>query len=149
MKLFSVLKKLLLEYIHPNAEVIYSTTMNEIGFEFYDSPHIYEKRKQTGTVRLKDMGTLIQMIKMSVPKIYHKYYLSGKKFKEIESDDPKKIRFALRRTVGSKQPTAIIQIEEFLEDKGFVFVVITYFDEEGENLNALFNKMRTRFILDV
>jgi hypothetical protein len=149
MKLFQTLKHIILEYIHPEAEVLYSTTMNEKSFIFYDSPHIYEKRKGYDKVRLTDKELLLDMIKLSVPKLYNKYYNSGRRFREIESDDPKKSRFAIRRKTGKREPAAIIQIDEFIEDKGFIFVVITFFDEKGENLKNMTNKMRTRFILDI
>jgi len=149
MKLFQTLKYIILEYIHPEAEVLYSTTMNEKSFIFYDSPHIYEKRKGYDKVRLTDKELLLDMIKLSVPKLYHKYYNSGRRFREIESDDPKKSRFAIRRKIGKREPVAIIQIDEFIEDKGFIFIVITFFDEKGENLKNMTNKMRTRFILDI
>jgi len=149
MKLFKTLKDIILEYIHPEAEVIYSTTMNEKSFIFYDSPHIYEKRKGYDKVRMTDKELLLDMIKLSVPKLYHKYYDSGKKFREIDSDDPRKSRFAVRKKIGKREPTAIIQIDEFIEEKGFIFVVITFFDEKGENLKGMQNKMRTRYILDI
>ena len=149
MKLFKTLKDIILEYIHQDAEVIYSTTMNEKSFVFYDSPHIYEKRKGYGRVRLTDKELLLDMVKLSVPKLYHKYYDSGRRFREVHSDDPRKIRFAIRRKIGKRQPTAIIQIDEFIEDKGFIFVIITFFDEKGENLKGMQNIMKTRYILDI
>ncbi len=149
MKLFTTLKKILLEFVHPDADVIYSTTMNEKSFIFYDNPHLYERRTKYNRVRLTDKELLLDMIKLSVPKLYHKYYDSGKKFREIESDDPRKSRFAIRRKLGKREPVAIIQIDEYIKDKGFIFVVITFFDETGENLNDMTNKLRTRFILDI
>lgn len=149
MKLFKTLKNILLEYIHKDAEVIYSTTMNEKSFIFYDSPHIYHDRKGFNRVRLTDKELLLDMIKLSVPKLYHKYYDSGRRFREIDSDNPRKVRFAIRRKIGKREPTAIIQIDEFIEDKGFIFVVITFFDEKGENLRNMSNIMKTRYILDI
>jgi hypothetical protein len=70
MKILDILKRLIKEYIHPGASVIYETKLKGKDFIFYDSPHLYEIRKDFGTVRLKDMSLLIDICKSTVFKLY-------------------------------------------------------------------------------
>lgn len=149
MKLFNVLKNIIKEYIHPRAIILYETVFNEKKFIFYDSPHLYDIRKETRKVRLTDTELLVNMCKNIVSPMYSKYYLSGKKFREIELDDPRKIRFGVLKKMKDREAVAIIQMEEFSEREGFTFVVITFFDEKGLTLRGLENKFKVRFILEI
>jgi len=149
MKILDILKRLIREYIHPGASVIYETNLKGKDFIFYDSPHLYEIRKDFGTVRLKDMSMLIDICKSTVFKLYTQYYRMNTHYREIDEYDPKKIRFGVVKKFENKDVMVIMQIEKFDRKEGFIIVVITIFDEEGITPRSLERNYNPRFFLEV
>jgi hypothetical protein len=65
----------------------------------------------------------------------------------IDKDDPKKVRFAIRRIKGQSRPQMILQIEELTENK-ITLNMITFLDN-NKDLFSINNPNQTRFILDI
>jgi hypothetical protein len=145
MKLLSAIKSLIMEYIHDEADLIVYETIDGIDVEVWKSPHTEETRGDKK--RIPENRVMMKLIKESIPQIVKKYFQSGKNFRLIDKDDPKKIRFAVRRIKGLSRPQMILQIEELTENK-IVLNMITFLDT-GTDLFGINNPNKARFILDI
>lgn len=145
MKLLSAIKSLVMEYIHEKADLIVVETIDGIDVEVWKSPHTEELRGDKK--RIPENRVMVKLIQESIPQIVKKYFQSGKNFRLIDKDDPKKIRFAVRRIKGKSRPQMILQIEELTENK-IVLNMITFLDT-GTDLFGINNPNKARFILDI
>jgi hypothetical protein len=145
MKLLSTVVSLVLEYIHDDADLIVYETIDGVDVEVWKSPHTEELRGDKK--RIPENRVMVKLIQESIPQIVKKYFQSGKNFRLIDKDDPKKVRFAIRRIKGQSRPQMILQIEELTENK-ITLNMITFLDN-NKDLFSINNPNQTRFILDI
>jgi hypothetical protein len=145
MKLLSTVVSLVLEYIHDDADLIVYETIDGVDVEVWKSPHTEELRGDKK--RIPENRVMVKLIQESIPQIVKKYFQSGKNFRLIDKDDPKKVRFAIRRIKGQSRPQMILQIEELTENK-ITLIMITFLDN-NKDLFSINNPNQTRFILDI
>jgi hypothetical protein len=145
MKLVGIIRSLVLEYIHDDADLIVYETIDGVDVEVWKSPHTEELRGEKK--RIPENRVMVKLIQESIPQIVKKYFQSGKNFRLIDKDDPKKVRFAIRRIKGQSRPQMILQIEELTENK-ITLNMITFLDN-NKDLFSINNPNQTRFILDI
>jgi|688.fasta_scaffold148920_2 hypothetical protein len=145
MKLVGIIRSLVLEYIHDDADLIVYETIDGVDVEVWKSPHTEELRGDKK--RIPENRVMVKLIQESIPQIVKKYFQSGKNFRLIDKDDPKKVRFAIRRIKGQSRPQMILQIEELTENK-ITLNMITFLDN-NKDLFSINNPNQTRFILDI
>jgi hypothetical protein len=145
MKLVGIIRSLVLEYIHDDADLIVYETIDGVDVEVWKSPHTEELRGEKK--RIPENKVMVKLIQESIPQIVKKYFQSGKNFRLIDKDDPKKVRFAIRRIKGQSRPQMILQIEELTENK-ITLNMITFLDN-NKDLFSINNPNQTRFILDI
>jgi hypothetical protein len=145
MKLLSTIRSLVLEYIHDKSDLIVYETVDGIDVEIWKIPHTEEERNQKK--RIPEDRVMLKLVKDSIPHIVRKYFQSGKSFRLIDKDDPRKLRFAVRRIKGESRPQLIFEIEELTQNK-IVLNMITFLDNNTD-LHSLYNTNRNRFILDI
>lgn len=145
MKLVGIIRSLVLEYIEDDADLIFYDTVDDIDVEFWKSEHTEEFRGLKK--RIPESKIFMKLAQDSISPIVNKYFKSGKQFRNISMDDPKKIRFAVRRIKGQSRPQMILQVE-VLTDNKIVLNVITNLDT-GQDLYGINDTNRVRFILDL
>jgi hypothetical protein len=145
MKLLSFIKSLVLEYIHEKSELLVGDNFDGVDVEIWKTPHTEDYRD--GKKRIPEDRVMLKLVTESIPYIVQKYFKSGKSFRFIEKDDPKKLRFAVRRIKGKSRPQIIFEIEELTPNK-IVLNMITFLDNNTD-LHNLYNTNRNRFILDI
>jgi hypothetical protein len=145
MKLVSLVRKLVLEYIHNDAAKIFHENIDGVDVEIWKSPHTEELRGDKK--RIPEQRVFEKLLKETIEEIVKKYFKSGKQFKLIDKDDPKKLRFAVRKIKGESRPQMILQIEELTEDR--ILLNIISFIDTGNDFFGINNPNKARFILDL
>ena len=138
MRLLETIRRVLLEYIEDNSEILYETKVKNKDFVYYDSSHLYYERPSTGNIRFtkKDRETLETILQQTSYELYTRYWRMNKHLPDIDMEDPKKIRFVVRKTINGEEVAVLLQIEELDRKKGMTCVIITYFDEKGLKLRG-------------
>jgi hypothetical protein len=145
MNLIKTIKQIVLEYIHPDSVIIFQDKIEGIDVEVWRSPHPDELRGDKK--RVPEERIFQKLLNESIRPIVQKYFLSGKQFRDITKEDPKKIRFAVRRIKGESRPQMIMQVEELNPEK-IVLNIISFMDD-GKDFFGINNPNKTRFILDL
>lgn len=150
MRFLSLLKNVILEYIRSDSEIFYTENYNGKSFVFYATSHLYDVRKSTQNIRLRDPGLLTIILNEFVPVIYDSYYNTKKQFREIELDDPKKFRMVVVKKINKKRrPQVVLQVEEYIKEKGFIFNIITFIDEKDMDHEQLKRKNKTSAVFEL
>jgi hypothetical protein len=145
MKLVGIIRSLVLEYIHDDATKIFHENIDGVDVEIWKSPHTEELRGDKK--RIPEQRVFEKLLKETIEEIVKKYFKSGKQFKLIDKDDPKKLRFAVRKIKGESRPQMILQIEELTEDR--ILLNIISFIDTGNDFFGINNPNKARFILDL
>jgi hypothetical protein len=145
MKLLSLVRKLVLEYIHPDAKLLIDDIVDGVEVKVWRSPHPDELRGDKK--RIPEERVFMKLLQDSIEPIVTKFFKSGKSFRHISTDSKDQIRFAVRRIKGSARPQMIVQIDE-LNDTKIVLNIITFLDNE-QDLYGINNTNKTRFIIDL
>lgn len=145
MKLVGIIRSLVLEYIHNDAAKIFHENIDGVDVEIWKSPHTEELRGDKK--RIPEQRVFEKLLKETIEEIVKKYFKSGKQFKLIDKDDPKKLRFAVRKIKGESRPQMILQIEELTEDR--ILLNIISFIDTGNDFFGINNPNKARFILDL
>lgn len=145
MKLVGIIRSLVLEYIHDDATKIFHENIDGVDVEIWKSPHTEELRGDKK--RIPEQRVFEKLLKEGIDEIIKKYFKSGKKFKLIDKDDQRKIRFVVRRIKGKSRPQMVVQIEELTEDR-IVLNIISFIDT-GNDFFGINDPSKARFIIDL
>jgi hypothetical protein len=151
MKLLNVLRETisLVEEMGPGSEPYDFYRDGDYLIEWWTAPHVYEYRD--GKPRIPDMKIFDLIIDESSPWLIQKFFLEGKRFKEVKPEDEFHPRFIVRRIRGNSKPQMVVQMEELNTDKKrMVFQILSFLDSEGRDYVVLDRGQKSiRFIMDV